>query len=315
MRGEVRRRSCGVAFRLLVSTALVGCGTVQRGGDDDGDGAQVDASSEEDAAMGADDASAAGCEPEGEFSPPVLLESLSSGAADYGARLTSDELTLFFASTRTGDPRVYVATRVSISEDFSQPQELLLSSGVIWPATTGDGLTLYAQGSMDGTLGEDDIWRATRPSVDEPFGPLENVAAVNSTSDDSNPYVLSDGDALYFMSRRAGSTDIYRARREGDDFAAPVLVLEGAVGPVVSSDELRIFMAMGNPQGIWTATRDAPDAPFGKPEPMDELNSDAVDRPAWISEDGCRLYFASTRLGGPGKKDDFDLYFSEREPL
>jgi hypothetical protein len=316
MRSEDVRPVWSRLIRLLVGLSLVGCGSVHRGPEDDEDGgagAEIDASPEEDAGAGAD-ASAERCDPDGQFSPPVLLESLSSGAADYGARLTSDELILFFASSRSGETRVYQATRPSASEEFSKPEELPLASGVIWPAVTGDGLTIYVEGILEGTMGKEDIWRATRKAIGDPFGPLENVPGVNSTSSDANPYVMSDGDVLYFISRRQSSTDLYRAASAGDGFATPELFMEGAVSPVVTTDELRIFMSMGNPQDIWTATRDAPDAPFGEPEPVDELNSGDRDRPAWISDDGCRIYFASTRPGGPGRLDDFDLYFSEREP-
>jgi WD40-like Beta Propeller Repeat len=317
MRSEDVRPAWFCLTGLLAGLTLLGCGSVHRGDepDEDGGGAETDASPEDDAAMGPDDASAARCDPDGEFSPPVLLDSLSSGAADYGPRLTSDELTAYLASSRTGESRAYAATRASVSEEFAQPVQLPLAPGVIWPTVTDDGLTLYAEGSLDGTVGKVDIWRATRKNPDDPFGALENVAAVNSEASDANPFAMNDGVVLYFMSRLQGSTDIYRAEREGDDLAAPDLVLESAVSPVVTPDERRIFIAMGSPLDIWTATRDAPDAPFGEPEPVDELNSAEDDRPAWISGDGCRIYFASGRPGGAGPKDDFDLYFSERAPL
>jgi len=319
MRSEDVRPAARPVARLLVSLVLAGCGSVHRGeGQDDENGggaAEVDGSPGEDGQNDPDDAAGTRCDPEGEFSPPVLLESLSSGAADYGARLSPDELTLYFASSRTGELRVYVATRASVSEEFSPPEELPVATSVIWPAATGDGLTLFVEGDVKGTMGMEDVWRATRSSAGDPFGPLENVAAVNSPAFDGNPYALANGEALYFMSRRDTSTHIFRAAREGDDFAAPVPVFEDAVSPVVTRDERRLFMSMGDPQDIWTATRGAPDAPFDSPVPVDELNSASRDRPAWISDDGCRIYFASTRPGGPGERDDFDLYFSEREPL
>jgi hypothetical protein len=48
------------------------------------------------------------------------------------------------------------------------------------PCVSADGLTLYFASDRPGGYDEamDDIWRSTRPTKDDPWGPAENLVAV-----------------------------------------------------------------------------------------------------------------------------------------
>jgi hypothetical protein len=301
---------------LLVGAS---CGGVHKnGGGDDGDaGSVADAASpgpdarDVDAAGPGSDAAPLRCDPGGRFSDPVAVEEINSPVVDdFGPSLSPDELSIYLGSARDGAVQflLYAATRSTTDEPFGAPAQVAAVGGAQDPSVSGDGLTLYVQGALDGTLGALDIWRLTRTNHFDQFGPVENVASLNSTVNDGGPHVIGNGDVVYLSSvRDAGGNDIYRAERTGNDFAEPVRVLEDAEDPTVTPDELRIFVARGSPEDIWTATRDSVDEPFGSLEPVAELNTEGIDRPTWISADGCRIYLVHADEPGTA-----DIYYAER---
>ena len=77
-----------------------------------------------------------------------------------------------------------------------------------------DGLTLYFS-SDRAKKGDQDLFVATRAGVDASFEQFEAIAALNSSSDDRDPWLSADGSELYFSSSRTGNLKIYRATRSG----------------------------------------------------------------------------------------------------
>src|SRR5690348_2530399 len=92
------------------------------------------------------------------------------------------------------------------------------------PAISKDGLSLYITSARPGGVGGLDIWVSHRASVDDPWGPPQNLGpTVNSSDNDVAPTFSPDGHQLYFHSFRpggCGGADIYVSRRHdrGDDF-------------------------------------------------------------------------------------------------
>jgi len=72
-----------------------------------------------------------------------------------------------------------------------------------------------------GTVGDGDFWRVTRASTSDPWGPVENIASINTIDNENMPELSSDGIELFFSSNRPGSSgeDVWRATR--DTFEAP----------------------------------------------------------------------------------------------
>ncbi|MCA8956440.1 MAG: PD40 domain-containing protein [Planctomycetes bacterium] len=75
--------------------------------------------------------------------------------------------------------------------------------------------------------------------------------------------------------------------------------------PTMNQDETEIVFSSTRTGGaggydLWTATRANPDAAWGVPTNLVQLNSTASDYEPTISPDGLELYFISTRTGGPG---------------
>jgi hypothetical protein len=82
------------------------------------------------------------------------------------------------------------------------------------PRLTADELTIFfSSHNMPGGQGSYDIWTATRPDRNSPFGEVRNLAEINTASFDHAPFVSPDGLTLYFDSNRNGQYQLFRATR------------------------------------------------------------------------------------------------------
>jgi WD40-like Beta Propeller Repeat len=149
------------------------------------------------------------------------------------------------------------------------------------PAVSKDGLSLYFQSDRpDPTaFGAMDLWVSRRDSVDEPWGPPENLGgAINSSSFESRPSLSRDGHWLFFSSNRPGG------HSPGLD--------------------------------IWASYREHVDDDFGWRTPdnlgtgVNAGGSSEIEASYFENDDGSAplLFFVSNRLGGLGA---FDVYVSE----
>jgi hypothetical protein len=268
------------------------------------------------------DAASPPCNPTNPFGTPVLVGGLLSTATEGGLRLSPDELTGTFWSTRPGGPgtvNLYVATRASLTAPFGG---ITLLAGVnaagsqFDPTVSGDGLTLVF-GSNRATLdGPYDLYEATRKSAADDFSGLGLLSALDTTFDDQQPFLLPDASALYFSSDRTGESKILRAsasRLLGFSLATPVTELNqtGANDqhPAVSADDRLMFFASDRAGGlgdldIWMAGRTSASSMFAAPVDTRSVNSTGKDIPDWISADTCRLYLHSDR-GADGQEHEY----------
>ena len=149
----------------------------------------------------------------------LLTEIHADGYHDGSPTLTGDELTIFWTSDRPGADganAIWTATRDSISDPFSNvtPVAELNSSGVGLvnsPCVLRDGLTIYfGFQAPESPLSECDIYKATRQSLDEPFGNIQKVGSdIISTSDfiEWGVEVTPDERTIYFYSERGEAFD------------------------------------------------------------------------------------------------------------
>ena len=199
----------------------------------------------------------------------------------------------------------YWATRADADQPFSAIATLTAldtAADERHPTVTADGLALIFRTSAAGGAGDSPI--ARRTSTAASFDAPSPLAAVNSSDDESDPFVTPSGDALYLLSNR-GPTGIDVSARVGQGFGAavPLPLLLGRSDPTLSADELTMFVglgATGPAQDIDVVTRSAKNAPFGAATSVPILNNNAADQPDWLSPDGCRLYLSSTRSGTYG---------------
>src|SRR3989441_11989414 len=196
------------------------------------------------------------------------------------------------------------------------------------PAISKDGLSLYITSGRLGGFGGLDIWVSHRASLDDPWGPPQNLGpTVNSSSNDVAPAFSPDGHRMYFHSFRPGGcglADIYVSRRRDtrDDFGwGPPEDLGCVVntpyvnaGPTIFEDESTgtttlYFTVQNNPPGsdqgfdIYASTRTGDQGAFGPPVLVPELSSPFRDTRTTIRRDGLEMIMSSGRPGGVGSED------------
>lgn len=249
---------------------------------------------------------------------------IDTTSAERDPFLTADEKTIFFFSDRTGNLSgdVYKATRTTTTGDFGTVAKFTAASTTgaeSKMSMTDDGLYFVVASNLDGMSGSVDILDATRASTGDNFSQLgRTYTALDCTgADELDPFVSADGRELYIAQTINGFQRIVRATRQtrSQEFSAVSIVTEldsgmGDADPTLSADG-RVILFSSNRTGdagssnLWYATRAGNSGPFSEPKPVPDANSDDQDGDPWLSHDGCRLYFSSTR------SNDFDLWSAE----
>ena len=253
-------------------------------------------------------------------------------AIDWGADISADGLSLYFASNRPGghgDYDIYVATRETTRDDWGTPVNLGSPPnspyGAYEPSITADGLELYFSDTHEGNghpggYGHGDTWVATRETTEDAFGPYVNLGPNVNSQHAAAVDVSPDGLELYITSHRSGSIgncDIWVATRNSrsEPFGVPTHLGSNVNSsppdytPDISLDGLTLFFGRGpGPNGIdlWMARRKNASDPFGPAVRLpDHVNSAYGEWGPCLSPDGSTLYFSSNRHGN---HKDFDIY-------
>ncbi|CAN5901577.1 hypothetical protein BH11MYX4_BH11MYX4_02030 [soil metagenome] len=266
------------------------------------------------------------------FGAPVVVASLNTTSDDSTPRLSPDELTVYFASTRPGHlggGSIYTAKRAARSDPFGAPALLPVvnvTNGTIYhPAVTGDGLRIFLQVTGGAPT---DLYLGTRTTTAVEFSTPAPLANVNSASFEFIPFISADGVHLLFSSNRSGAFLLYESAASGGVFPAATLVPGVGSGngaavdtaPVLSGDLLSLYFAStrvdpgSSSYDLFVARRTTPSGAFGTPTLVAELNdanAAVSDVPSWLSADECRLYLTSDRLAPGG---GFDVYLATRTP-
>ncbi len=260
------------------------------------------------------------CDVNKPFGPSSFVSGLTAptGTSLADLRLAPDYRTGYFAANyhpnSGGSNDIYTATRTTELSPFANVAFLggttVTSSDYdASPTVSADGLTIFFGWSALGTAQH--IAYATRSTTSLPFSYVGVVPNVNDFSgEDRDPFLLEQGQALYFASSRvaADNDDVFRATWNGSGFDAPRPLSElntpyVDAAPVVTPDDLTLFFASARPDveasgdlDIWTTTRASPNDPFSPPTIVTELNTTYADRPTFITRDGCTLYFSVTAV-------------------
>jgi Tol biopolymer transport system component len=157
---------------------------------------------------------------------------------------------------------IWVVRRPTTEDPFGMPillSEISSPDGEISSSVSPDGCTLLIASDRDGTRGGRDLLVASRPtcSHEEPFRRPERITQLGGPTDEWTPYLTFDGRSLYFARKSA----------------------------VSASSDLDLHVA----RRVNSA------APFGEPEPLEELNTSTLEWGPSLTADGLALYFASGR--------------------
>jgi hypothetical protein len=178
-------------------------------------------------------------------------------------------------------------------------------------------LAFYSRGPVGG---DQDLYRATRTTANEPFGTGVKVEFVNGLTADSKPSVTADLNTLYYYKGRGGAaSDIFRARRTANGYETlklletPVNTPDGSQDPFVSPDGSQLFFTtkrgFATSAEIWLATtpNEGGFAAASSVPAIGLANLVFVDTPV-LSSDMLRLYFG----GGANADTDTGIWMTRR---
>jgi Tol biopolymer transport system component len=205
------------------------------------------------------------------FASPQLQVALDTSDDEGRASLTGDESMLIFSGNHntTGNRfQLFVSKRDTTGKfpSPSGPDQVLVASintdtaNYFDPFLTNNGLKLYLAPDPDGGAMQQ-IAVATRADITQNFMAWTPVPGINSTGGDADPAVSRDDRIIVFTSRRSAGAGL------------------GATN-------------------LWYATRQKATDDFSAPRLIPTVNGDQDDGDPVLGDDGCDLYFASTRNGG-----------------
>ena len=274
------------------------------------------------------------------FGEPVNLGTpINTSSWEWTLVILPENLQMYVNSDRPGGHGyfdIWCSTRANADDPWGQlsnVQQINSSYNESFPCFSADGLTLYysdwytwnSAGDRPGGLGNHDLWKRTRLSTDDPWGPPVNMGStVNSSGAEVAPIVSQDGRILIFTSNRSGGSgdyDLWMSTRPDaeSDWAAPV-----NLGPVVNSsaydgetwlspDGLTLFFGSSRPGGfgsydLWLTTRQSRDTDWSKPVNLGPvINTSSGEGAPFFSPDMKTFYFTSDRPGGIGGWDMYEV--------
>lgn len=248
---------------------------------------------------------------------PAERLAINTSADEIEPVLAPDGLTLFYSdgqaslrTTRAGPTGAFVGS--AANADFGLDSVGRDTRVVLSP----DQLTVHVTSDRSGTLGQLDIWRATRANLTDTFKGYENVGPLNSPLDDLDHQLSADGLRMYLASvtdadTRAQQLEVATRPRADGKFQAPIAIPELASdardsNPTFPPDELTlIFASTRTGTGdLYVTVRPDTKSPFAAPTRLDAVNTLAYrEAEPWLAADGCELFFASDRPGGAGGLD------------
>lgn len=133
---------------------------------------------------------------------PFLSERVLTELCTTGERtpwISDDELRLYYYSAGI----IKMAERPSMGETWTPVKTFdeLHQDGAdgFRPSLTADELRIFFASTRPGSVGPINLWTATRPSIDAPFGELRALDELNTANGyEYRPCVLPDGLTLYF---------------------------------------------------------------------------------------------------------------------
>jgi len=155
-------------------------------------------------------------DPASPWSTPTRVPELSTPLDELGAepeRPGLQRIALYADSPR----RLFEATRPSSDAPWDTPPRSIDSLND--PGSNNlsgffvTDLELWFASDRKGGLGANDIYRATRPSVDERFEHVEPVEGINGKARDDDPWLSPERHTLLFTSADSGNQEIYVATR------------------------------------------------------------------------------------------------------
>lgn len=251
---------------------------------------------------------------------PVPVAGLESEPV-ISARLSPDELTMFVSrGVPPSFTDIYTVTRPDTTSPFRVNGPLAVVNEPLtsefWPTLSADGKLMFFESSRsrvpdDGGVYREEgarIWSASRVNVASDFDKPRLQSLFDVDGPEAAPYLHPSGRSLYFASVSRpgkGQLDVWVAEINATGVVTDIRNVEGVNSstdenaPVVTLDERFLYhnrlAADGVQNDIFLSRRTTTQDGFGKSVRVPELSSEDDEYPSWVSDDHCRLYFATSR--------------------
>jgi hypothetical protein len=243
------------------------------------------------------------------FGPPSVVTAVADPNSDSeDPSMTGDSLELYFMSTRSGNPDIWLSVRPSVSAAWGAPtavKELNTSVDEGAPGVSLDGLTLwFCRSAMPN---RPQIWVTTRTARGRAWGAPTPVSELDTAGRQLEPAVDEAQLVMFFSSDRLGAGwDLYSSSRPDlqSVWGPPQLIPELTTtandwDPFAGAQGLEIWFAStrsGAGDLFWSQRASLTD-PFAPPVPIAELNTSSTEGDPTLSPDFRHILFASNRSG------------------
>ena len=267
--------------------------------------------------------------------PRNVGEPINTPSIEVGPNLSADGLTLYFVSDRpggySGTAELWMSTRATTRDPWQTVANVgppVNSHSAASPSISADGLELFFDNGLrvrPGGQGGGDVWFAQRATTASNWNEPQNLGpVVNSSFNDGVPKLSRDGLTLFFSSDRPGGSggrDIWVTSRasRAEPWTAPVNLGAAVNGPgsdwcpAISPDALLLIFQSDRPGGFggddfWISTRTSTSEQWTAAVHLGpEINTPADEAKAEFSLDGRTVLFASSRPGGHGALDIWEV--------
>lgn len=250
---------------------------------------------------------------------PVNVEKVNSETDEEDPFISSDNLSLFYASNGAGNWDILLSQRSAVAKPFA--------AGKVFAASTKDfderspffreNKLYFASNRVPEEKKEQknfDLWHKTGERAALP------LLGVSEPEDELHPCVTPAGKEFYFSRQTRDGWLLFVGRGPnpgpiGD--AKPVGFPPGFHHVTLSSTTLTMYLQgplEKERTGLFRAKRAKVGAAWGKPEPIVNLNHPEAprgDMSPCLTADGLRLYFVSDRPGGKGGLDIWHVATSQ----
>jgi hypothetical protein len=205
----------------------------------------------------------------GPFGPPEPIANLNTGGFETSAAISTDGLTLWFGSDRSGGVGlidIWASTRATRTSAWTAPLNLVALNSAADDIPRPPGLrdTVMPMASTRAVVNLYQTYFAARAGRGAPFGaPVAIPRPAYADRSTVDAFLSDDGLTMFFSSAGVSTTD-------------------GGVGS--TSD-------------LFVAFRRSTGEAFDNTQPLDDLNTAADERDPWLTPDGKTLYFTSDRDG------------------
>lgn len=155
-----------------------------------------------------------------DWSEPVPIGDLNTPMDDFGATPTPSLTSVFLCRADPpgglGQADVLRAT-IDLANLMVQPPELVLElsspQADCSVSVSSSEREIFLESTRPATMGGWNLWTATRDEASDAWGEPVEVEAVNSNSDDVDPWLSIDRRTLFFASTRDGNYDLFMTER------------------------------------------------------------------------------------------------------